>query len=153
MIAAAIRELCRGNINDTLTGTWRNLMHEAHEVLVRIAEAHATAYAALEERCRAREVEGNHTLVLVPDVHHTVEFVVTRLHLIYIKEGIPILAEFSKSLIHLLCGVEFGDEGVSLLLVDDLRCGKLLVLFVLDIAEEEHEVLALARLQRHLDVV
>ena len=42
---------------------------------------------------------------------------------------------------------------MSLLLVDHLRRLELLVLFVLDIAEEEHEVLAFAWLQGDLDIV
>ena len=114
--------------------------------MVRIAEAHATAYTALEERCRTREVERHHALILVPDVHHPVELVITSLHLIYIKEGIPILAERSKCLVDLLGGIEFGNQGVGLLLVDHLRCLKLLVLLILNVAEEEYEVFRLARL-------
>ena len=128
-------------------------MHEAHEVLIRVAEAHASAYAALEERCRAREVERYHTLVLVPDVHHAIELVVTRFYLIYIEQGIPVLAEFGESLVHLLGGIELGDEGVSLLLIDDLWGRELLLLFVFDIAKEEHEVARLARLEGDLDIV
>ena len=110
-------------------------MNEAHEILIGVAEAHATAYAALEERCRAREVEGDHTLVLVPDVHHAIELVVACLYFIYIKERIPVLAELCKGLVYFLCGVEFSDEGVCLLLVDDLWGREFLVLFVFDVAE------------------
>ena len=96
-------------------------MYKAHEVLIRIAEAHATADTTLEERSRTREVEGYHTLVLVPDVNHAVELIVACAYIIYIKEGIPVLTEFSKGLIDLLGGVELGNEGVCLVLIDDLR--------------------------------
>ena len=109
-------------------------MHEAHQVLVGIAETHASANATLEERCRAREVEGDHALVLVPDVHHAVQLVVARLHLVDVQQGIPVLAELGESLVHLRGGVEFGDERVRLLLVDDLRSLEFLILFVLYIA-------------------
>ena len=49
MIASAIGELGRSNINDALTSTARNLMYETNQVLVRIAESHTTAYTTLEE--------------------------------------------------------------------------------------------------------
>ena len=128
-------------------------MYESYEVLVRVAEAHATADTTLEERSRTREVEGYHALVLVPDVNHAVELVVTRVYIIYIKQGIPVLTEFGKSLVNLLSGVELGDERMSLFLIDDLRSAEFLVLFVFDVAKEEHKVLALARLQCYLDIV
>ena len=72
MIAAAVWELGAGNVDDALPCTGGNLMHKANEVLVGVAEAHATTDAALEETCRARHAESNHALILVPDVHHAV---------------------------------------------------------------------------------
>ena len=51
-------------------------MYEAEEILVGIAEAHATADTALEVGSGTGHVEGYHTLVLVPDVDHTVNLVV-----------------------------------------------------------------------------
>ena len=128
-------------------------MNEAHKVLVRIAEAHATAYTALEEAGRAREVKGNHALILVPDVDHAVELIVTRAYLIYIKQRIPVLAELSESLIYLRGGVEFGNQGVSLLLVDDLQRLPLVVLLIFDVTQQEYEVFRLARFECYFDVV
>ena len=52
MIAAAVWELGAGNVDDALPCTGGNLMHKAHEVLVGVAEAHASSDAALEETCR-----------------------------------------------------------------------------------------------------
>ena len=49
MVAATIGELCRSDVDDTLTRTWRYLMYKAHKILVGITEAHATTYATLEE--------------------------------------------------------------------------------------------------------
>ena len=72
VIAAAVWELGAGDIDDALAGTGRYLMNETYEVLVGIAEAHASTDAALEETCRTRHAEGNHALILVPDVHHAV---------------------------------------------------------------------------------
>ena len=51
MIAATIRELSAGYIDDALTGTSRYLMNEAYQVLIGITEAHASADTALEEAC------------------------------------------------------------------------------------------------------
>jgi len=153
VVATTIRELCRSDVDDALTSTWRYLMNKAHEVLIGITEAHATTYTTLEETCTAREVKGDHALVLVPDVHHAVELVVACLHLIDVQQCIPVLAEGCKSLIHLLGGVELGDEGMRLLLVDHLRCLKLLILFILDITQQEDEVLALTGLEGYFDIV
>ena len=72
MVAATVRELGAGDVDDALAGTGRYLMNEAYEVLVGIAEAHASTDAALEETCRTRHTEGDHALILVPDVHHAV---------------------------------------------------------------------------------
>ena len=72
VIAATVWELGAGDIDDALAGTGRYLMNEAYEVLVGIAKAHASADAALEKACRTRHAEGNHALILVPDVHHAV---------------------------------------------------------------------------------
>ena len=47
VIAATVRELGAGDIDDALAGTGRYLMNEAYEVLVGIAEAHASTDAAL----------------------------------------------------------------------------------------------------------
>ena len=53
MIAAAVGELRRGDVDDALTGTLGDEVYKAHEVLVAVAESHAASDAALEERGRA----------------------------------------------------------------------------------------------------
>ena len=90
---------------------------------------------------------------MVPDVDHAVELRVARIHLVDVQQGIPILAEFLESLVHLLGGVELSDEGVRLLLVDDLWGLEFLVLSILDVTQQEDEVLALAGLQGDLNIV
>ena len=49
MVASSVRELGRSYVYDTFAGTLRNLMHEAHEVLIGVTETHSTADAALKE--------------------------------------------------------------------------------------------------------
>ena len=72
VVAAAVRELGGGYVYDTLASAFRNLMHKAHKVLIGVPEAHSAADSALEERGRTGHVEGDHALVLVPDVDHPV---------------------------------------------------------------------------------
>ena len=117
MIAATIGELSRSNVDDALTGTAWHLMHEAHKVLVRIAEAHSTSDAALEERCRTREVERNHALILIPDVDHAVETLVARLNGIFVEQLVPLCSQLGESLVYSLNSRESRDGLLRLLLV------------------------------------
>src|SRR3712207_4930913 len=73
MVTASIGKLGGRNVNDSLAGTLRNLMHKAHEVLITIAESHATTYATLEETGRTAHAEGYHALVLIPYIDHPIE--------------------------------------------------------------------------------
>ena len=70
-----------------------------------------------------------------------------------VEQTVPVVLQLCEGHIDLLGGVELLDGGVCLLLVDDLRGGELLVLFILHVAEQEDEVFRLAWLQRHLDIV
>jgi hypothetical protein len=49
VVASSVGELCRGDIDNTLTCTGRNLVYETYEVLVGVTESHASSYTALEE--------------------------------------------------------------------------------------------------------
>ena len=93
VVATAVGKLRGGYIDDALAGTLGNLMNEAHEVLVGVAEAHAAADAALEERRRTREAEGNHALVLIPDVDHAVEALVAAAHGEAVEQIVPVAAK------------------------------------------------------------
>ena len=153
VVAPAVRELRGGDVDDALAGALGDLVDEADEVLVGVAEAHAAADAGLEERGGARHVEGDHALVLVPDVHHAVEAVVAGLHRIARKEVVPVLAQLREGPVHLGGGVELLEEGLGGLLVDDALLLPLLLLGQLDVAEREDEGLLLARLQRDVEGV
>ena len=128
-------------------------MDESHEVLVGVAEAHASSHSALEEARRAAHAERHHALVLVPDVHHAVNLRIARLHLVYAQQLVPVVVELPECLVHLLRGVEASHHLAGLLLVYHLRCRKFLVLLVLHVPQQEDEVLLLAWLQGDLDVV
>ena len=83
---------------------------------------------------------------MVPDVHHAVELVVSCANIIYIKQSIPVLAKLCESPVDLLRGVQLLDDGMCLLLVDDLWSREFLVLLILHIAQQEDEVTGLTRL-------
>ena len=117
VIATTVRELGRSDVDDTFTSTTWNLMYEANEILIRITEAHATTYTTLEETCRTREVERNHTLILAPDINHTVQTLIIRLDNILVKQSIPHLSKFCKCSINSLNGRELFDKCLSLRLV------------------------------------
>ena len=135
VIAAAVGELRRGNVDDALTGSRWYLVDEAHKVLVGVAEAHSPSYAALEEAGASREVEGHHALVLVPDVHHAIELVVARAYVIYTEQTVPVFLQLAESLVYLFRCVETIDELMGLLFIDNLWSGEFLFLFVLNIAQ------------------
>ena len=128
-------------------------MYKAHKVLVGVSEAHATANATLEERCRTAHAERDHALILVPDVDHPVELVVATVDHKDVEQLIPIGFQLSKCLVDLLACGETVHEHVGFLLVDDLFAFPFLVLLVLDITQQEDEVTLLARFQIHLDIV
>ena len=72
MIASSDGLLCRGYINNSLTCTCRYLMYESNKVLVGIPESHSPADATFEETGRTAHTERYHTLILIPDIYHTV---------------------------------------------------------------------------------
>ena len=120
MVTASVGELRRSDINDTLTSTGRDLMHEAYEVLVRIAETHATTYSALEERCRTAHAERDHTLVLVPNIDHAVQTLITALYMIFAKQLIPQGVQFSKCLIYSLYRCKTFEHLVRVFLINNM---------------------------------
>ena len=119
MVASTVGELCRGDVDDALTCSAGNLMDESHQVLIGVAEAHTSSDAALEETGRTREVERYHTLVLVPNVHHAVELLVSTLHAVTVKQVIPVSIELLEGFIHLFGGIKLLDAGTSLGLVNE----------------------------------
>ena len=105
MVASAIGKLGRCDIYYALAGTLRNLMHESNQVLVGVTESHASANAALKERCATREAEGNHALVLVPDIDRTVHSVISALDIEDAEQIIPVFIKLAELGINLGYGI------------------------------------------------
>ena len=145
VVGAAVRLLGGRDVEDALPRPRRDEVHEAEQVLVRVAEAHAAADAGLEVRGRARHVERDHALVGVPDVDHPVEALVAGLHRVLRQHLRPVLAQGDESGVHLRGRLEAREELPRGLLVHDPRALPLLRHRVLDVAEDEDEGLLLAR--------
>ena len=140
MVAAAVRELGRRDVEYSLACALRNLVHEAHEVLVGIPEPHTPAYSALEIAGAAAHVEGDHTLVLVPYVHHTVQFLYSCGGLEFTQKGIPIGSEFAESPVHFRhVGISGYDISGDALVEQSVR-GEFLRLGILGVTEDEYYV-------------
>ena len=117
VVASSVGELGRSYVDDSFAGSFRYLMHEAHEVLVGVAETHSTTDAALEERGGTGHVEGNHALILVPDVHHAVQFFFVGLHDVDVQQAVPVGFQFGKGSIYFGGSVEGRNHRLSLYLI------------------------------------
>ena len=166
VVASSVGELCGCDVDDALSSARRNLMYEAYEVLVAVAEAHTAAYSALEEAGGTREVECHHALVLVPDVHHSVQFLVSALHAVAVQQVVPVAAELVEGLVHLFHGAELADGFLCLYLIyngtvelserSDETFRWFCVLFFLrhlHVTEQEYEAFLFAWLQFHFHIV
>src|SRR5659263_143897 len=51
VIATPILKLRRGDVDDAFAGTFRYLMNETDQILIRISETHASPDATFKERC------------------------------------------------------------------------------------------------------
>ncbi len=145
VVSAAVGELSGRDVDDALAGTFRDLMDEAEQILVRVPEAHASPDTGLEVRCTARHVERDHALVGVPDVDHAVELLVRRLDLVHPEQAVPVLTQLGEGFLHFRVAIEVRDHGVGALLVDDARGLELFRHGVLDVAQHERERLRLSR--------
>ena len=72
MISTAIFKLSSSNIKDTLSCAFRYKMYKAKKILTGISKAHTSSCTGFVVGSRAGKVESYHTLVLVPDICHTV---------------------------------------------------------------------------------
>ena len=150
-----VLQLGGGDVDDALACAVRNQMHESQQILVGIAEAHAAAHAGFVVGGGTGHVEGDHALVLMPDVHHAVEFLVSGLHAVGGQQVGPVVVEFGQRRLDLLDGGEAAEQLMRGLFVDDAHLGRIvrilpLAVFAdLDVAQHEYERLGFARLQFH----
>ena len=146
VVGAAIGELGGGNVQNALPRAGGDQMHKAEQILTGIAEAHAAAGAALIIAGRAAHIEGDHALVLVPDIDHAIELFVTALDRVCGQQVVPVVMQLGQSNIHLGIGGIAGHQLLRAGLVDDAGRGPLLVLRVFDIAQNKNQAAAFAGL-------
>ena len=91
VVGAAVAKLCGGNIQDTFPRPFRDQVYEAEKILSGIPEAHSSADTGFIIGSAAGHVKGNHTLILVPDIYHTVYFFTIGRNLITGKQFLPVI--------------------------------------------------------------
>ena len=119
VIGAAVGELGGGNVQDAFPRPLGDHVDEAQQVLTGVTEAHAPAHAAFEVAGGTAHVEGDHALVLVPDVYHAVQLLVAGGHLIAVQQPAPMVPQGGKRPVKGCVGAVALHHGVGLFLVDD----------------------------------
>ena len=152
MVGTAVLKLGGGNVQNTLPGTGGDDVHETQQVLTAVAEAHAAAGAALVVAGTAAHIEGDHALVLMPDVDHAVQLFFAGFQMVGGQQVLPVLSQRGAGGIDLCVRGVAADHGVGAGLVDDAGSGELFLLRVFDVAQTEEDLLFLARGKGDMDV-
>ena len=119
VVTSAVGELGGSDVDDAFACPLGNLMDKPDEILIGVAESHPTSDTAFKEGGGAGEAEGNHALILVPDVDHAVKARVARREREASEKIVPIGTQFIESLVNLFGSVETGHHLAGTGLVDD----------------------------------
>src|SRR5690606_12320033 len=92
-------------------------------------------------------------LVLVPNIHHPVQFLFACLDIEITEQLIPIGTESCKGIIYLLNAIKTRDCLFGLFFVYDTQTLPLLFLLVLNITQKKDQLLSFTRFQLNLEVV
>ena len=128
-------------------------MDEAKKILAGITESHAASGSGFVVGSGAGHVKGNHTLVLVPDICHTVYMRILALYVIAGEKLIPVCIQLGKGGIHLLGSGEFLHNLLSRILLDHIWCFPFVIFGILAVAKKEHKFFLLARCQGNVDLL
>ena len=96
MICTSVFKLCCCNIQNTLSCAVRNQMYETKQILTGITESHASSDTGFEVGSRTAHIKCDHTLILMPDVYHTIQFFLGRGYRKVGKQFIPVFFQFSQ---------------------------------------------------------
>ena len=102
MVCTAILKLSGCDIQYSLAGTLRNQMDETEQILAGVTEPHPTADTGFVIRSASGHIEGNHALVLVPDIYHAIHFPGVRGNMISGQQRCPVMAKRKKSILYLI---------------------------------------------------
>ena len=153
MISTSIFKLGSGNIQNTFSRTFRNQMYEAKQILTGITESHTTSGSGFVVGCRPGHIEGDHTLILVPDICHAVYMRIMALYRVAGKKLIPVSMQVIKGFCYLFFGRKTFDQGMSRSLVNDIRSFPFLILWIFAVAQQENQFSGFARLQGQIDLM
>ena len=153
MVGGAVGKLDGGDVNDPLPCPVGNNVHEAVKILTGIPEAHAPSGAGLVIGSGAAHIEGDHALILMPDVHHPVQLLVIRPQLIIAQQAVPVAGQFCKGIVHGRKIRKFAANPLGRVLADDTGSNKLLISGVFAIAQGEGGTPALTGGQGHFQPV
>ena len=140
MVSASIFKLCGCNIKNTLSCTFRDQMYESQEILAGITESHTAACAGFVIGSRTGHIEGYHTLVLIPDIGHTVYIFVLTFYMVTGEQIGPVSIQLCKCCINLLCCLELFQDFVSPILADYIRSNEFLILRIFTVAKNENQI-------------
>ena len=144
MISAAVRELCRRNVDDPLSCALGNQMYKTEQVLAGISEAHSPADTGLVIGSASGHVEGDHALVLIPDIDHPVHLGSGTLYMEFREELSPITAKCLIGGYYIGAVMIFADHGACAGLIDDAVGFPFLIDGILHIGELEDHARALS---------
>ena len=153
VVCTAVRELRRRDVQQAFACARGNQMHKAQQILRGIAEAHAAADAGLVVARRARHVEGDHALILVPDVDHAVKARLAALHLAGGQQRVPVFAQLRQRAVELRLAGKLIKQRVGGSLVNHAGRDELLVLGIFAVAQHEDKAHAFARRERAAQVM
>ena len=153
MIGTSILKLSSSNIQDSLSCALRNQMNETKKVLTGIAEAHSAPGSGLIVGSRAGHVEGNHALILIPDICHTVYMRILALYMIAGEQLIPVSIQLGKSCIHLLGSSEFLHNFFRRIFFDHIWGLPFVILWILAVAKKEHQFFFFPWCQCNIDLL
>jgi hypothetical protein len=153
VVAGPVGQLGRRDVQDALARAPRDHVHEAEQVLVAVAVAHAAADAGFVHAGRAAHVERRHALVLVPHVQHAVGVRVRALGLEVRQQVAPHRAQLGEGGVDGARLAVLVDDGLAHLLVHHVQRVVLGLLALLDVRQDEREGLFLPGRQVQIDLV
>jgi hypothetical protein len=130
-------------------------VHKAQEILVGVAEAYTSPDTRLKVGSRSRQIKGDHTLVGIPDIHHSIRVIIGCPYLKRAQSVIPVPLQLSECLTNILNLEEVFDDRTHGSLVDRLGTLRqmLEVSLILMVSKKEDQSAGLAWFKRHRDVM
>lgn len=121
-----------------------NHVNKPQQILTAVAKAHAAAGPAFVIGGGTAHVESHHTLVLIPDIHHSVQLFIRGDDGVNGKQFLPVLFQMIQSVFHGDPAAIFCDERVCLPLVDNAGSLPFFRFGVFDITEQKDQCFFLA---------